>query len=152
MHQILGYGNPSLFSTLSDNVQIYIDDTFNIVPHPFYQCLTIMVYDIQSTMYVPVMYILMTGKSESMYWHALHWVIVCSGWRLEPFLVTCDFEKTLHNAVTGQFKGTKLNGCLFHWKQAIRRKMIALKIESEQISMAMTKFVLDCLTVIPPPQ
>ena len=92
----------------------------------------------------------MTGKSESMYWYALHWVIVCSGWRLEPFLVTCDFEKTLHNAVTGQFKGTKLNGCLFHWKQAIWREMIALKIESEKISMAMTKFVLDFLTVIPP--
>ena len=108
-----------------------------------------MVYDIQTTVYVPVMYILMTGKSESMYWHALHWVIVCSGWRLEPFLVTCDFEKTLHNAVTGQFKGTKLNGCLFHWKQAIRRKMIALKIDQEQISMAMTTYVLDVLTVIP---
>ena len=150
MHRIIGYGNPALFGTLAGNVQIYIDGTFNIVPHPFYQCLIIMVYDIQTTVYVPVMYILMTGNSESMYWHALHWMIVCSGWRLEPFSVTCDFEKALHNAVTGQFKGTKLNGCLFHWKQAIRRKMIALKIDSDQISMAMTTFVLDVLTVIPP--
>ena len=77
-------------------------------------------------------------------------MIVASGWRLEPFSVTCDFEKALHNAVIGQFKGCKLNGCLFHWKQAIRRKMLALKIDGEQISMAMTKFVLDVLTVIPP--
>ena len=77
-------------------------------------------------------------------------MIVVSGWRLEPFSVTCDFEKALHNAVIGQVKGYKLNGYLFHWKQAIRRKMIALKIDPEQISMAMTKYVLDVLTVIPP--
>ena len=72
IHRIMGYGNPSLFGTLSGNVQIYIDGTFNIVPHPFYQCLIIMVYDVQTTVYVPVMYIFMTGKSESLYWHCLH--------------------------------------------------------------------------------
>ena len=93
---------------------------------------------------------LMTGKSESLYWHCIHWMIVVSGWRLEHFSVTCDFEKVLHNAVTGQFKECKLNSCLFHWKQAIRRTMIALKIDRAQISMAMTKFILDVLTVFPP--
>ena len=116
MHRILAYGNPSLFGTLSGNVQIYIDGTFNIVPHPFCQCLIIMVYDIQTTVYVPVMYMIMTGKSDSLYWHCLHWMIIVSGWRLEPFSVTCDFENALHNTVTGQFKECTLNGCLFHWK------------------------------------
>ena len=122
MNIILGYSNPSLFGTLISNVQIYIDITFSIILHPFYQYLIIMVYDIQTTVYVPVMYMLMTGKSDSLYWYCLHWMIVFSGWILEPFSVTCDFEKTLHNAVTGQFKEFKLNGCLFHWKQAIHRK------------------------------
>ena len=46
IHRIMGYGNPSLFGTLTGNIQIYIDGTFNIVPYPFYQCLIIMVYDI----------------------------------------------------------------------------------------------------------
>ena len=133
MHRILVYENPSLFGTLSGNVQIYIDGTFNIVPHPFCQCLIIMVYDIQTTVYVPVMYMLMTGKSDSLYWHCLHWMIIVSGQRLEHFSATCDFEKALHNAITGQFKECKLNGCLFHWKQAIRRKMIALKIDRETL-------------------
>ena len=116
IHRILGYGNPSLFGTLSGNVQIYIDGTFSIVPHPFNQCLIIMVYDIQTTVYVPILYMLMTGNSESLYWHCLYWMIIVSGWRLEPFSVTCDFEKALHNTVTGQFKECTLNGCLFHWK------------------------------------
>ena len=105
-----------------------------IVPHSFYQCLIIMVCDIQTTDYVPVMYMLMTGKSESLYWYCVHWMIVVSGWRLEPFSVSCDFEKIQHNAVTCQFKEFKLSGYLFHWKQAIQRKIIALKIDSEQLA------------------
>ena len=92
---------------------------------------------------------IMTRKSESLYWHCIHWMIVVSGWRLEHFSVIYDFEKALHNAVTSQFKECKLNSCLFRWKQAIRRTVIALKIDRAQISMAMTKFILDVLTVIP---
>ena len=45
--------------------------------------------------------------------------------------------------------GVNINGCLFHWKQALRRKMLELKIDDEYISMAMTKNVIDVLTVIP---
>ena len=108
-----------------------------------------MVFDVQTSVYVPVMYVLMTGKSENMYWHALHWVYVCSNWKLDPFLVTCDFEAGLQKAVIGQFTNAILNGCLFHWKQAIRRKMKDIGIHSEQVEWGMTKDVLDYLTVIP---
>ena len=38
---------------------------------------------------------------------------------------------------------------VFQWKQAIRRKMIEYKIETDQIKLAMTQSVLDILTVIP---
>ena len=81
-----------------------------------------MLFYVQTAVYAPVVYILMTGKHEILYWHALHWVCVASNWKLDPFSVTCDFEEGLHNAIRGQFVGSILNGCLFHWKQAIRRK------------------------------
>ena len=149
LDRIVGFGNPVLFGLLSGKVQIYIDSTFRIVPHPFYQCLIIMVFDTQTKSYVPVIYMLMTGKSENLYLHALHWIIVKSGWSIEPFSVTCDFEKALHNAVRRQFKGSILNGSLFHWKQAIRRKMLHLKMDEKQVSMAMHKHVIDVLTIIP---
>ena len=61
----------------------------------------------------------------------------------------CDFGKALHNSVRGQFPNSVLNGRLFYWKHAIRRKMIEFKIEKEQIKLAMTESVLDILTVIP---
>ena len=102
LERLLGYGNPSLFGTLNGKIQIYIDGTFRIVPHPFYQCLIIMVFDVQTHVYVLVMYILMTVKSQFLYWHALHGLIAASRWNLESYTVTCDFERPLINAVREQ--------------------------------------------------
>ena len=149
IERIVGYGNPSLFGILKGKVQIYIDGTFRIVPSPFYQCLIIMCFDTRTEVYVPIMYILMTAKTQFLYYHALHYVICVSNWKLDPFTVTCDFEKALINAVREQFRQSVVNGCLFHWKQALRRKMGSLNIDKETISMAMTRNVLDVLTIIP---
>ena len=61
------YGNPSLFGILSGGVQLYIDGTFRICPSQFHQCLIIMIFDVQTAVYLPVMYILMTVKHENPY-------------------------------------------------------------------------------------
>ena len=71
LERIFGYGNPELFGALNGKVQVYIDGTFRIVPNSFYQCLIVMVFDVQAEIYVPVTYVLMTSKTESLYWHAL---------------------------------------------------------------------------------
>ena len=68
---------------------------------------------------------------------------------LKPLAVTCDFEKGLHNAVRFMFPGVRVNGCLFHWKQAICKHMKAVRIKKLHIEMMMTPNVLDILTVIP---
>ena len=113
---------------LGKGVQLYIDGKFNIVPDSFDQCLIIMAFEETLRVYVPVMYILMNVKTHCIYWHAVHWVIVATKCSLHPFSVTCNFEKPLYNAVREQFKHVILNGCLFHWKQAIWRKMKAKNI------------------------
>ena len=152
VEKIVGFGNPGLCgSLLGEIVQLYIYGTFKIIPYPFYQCLIIMAFGETLGVYVPVLYILMTVKTHWLYWYALHWVIVATELRLDPFLVTCDFDKPLHNAVREKSKHVLLNGCMLHWKQAIWREMKANKIviRDEQVSMAMTKNVMDILTVIP---
>ena len=152
LKKIVGFGNPDLFgSLLGKGVQLNIDGKFKIVPDPFYQCLIIMAFDETLGAYVPVLYILMTVKTHWLYWHALHWVIVAMKYRLDPFLVTRDFKKPLHNAVREQFKHILLNGCLLHWKQTIQMKMKAkdIGIRDEQVSMAMTKTVMAILNIIP---
>ena len=65
------YRNPSLLGTMVGDVQVYIDDTFRICPSQIYQCLIIMVFDLQTSVYVPVFYVLMMGKTENLYWYAL---------------------------------------------------------------------------------
>ena len=65
-------------------------------------------------------------------------------------MVTCDFKKALMNAVEATFKNVTVNGCLFHWKQAILRKLKELRFANAHIPFQMvSRSVLDVLTVIP---
>ncbi|KAG3083689.1 hypothetical protein PI124_g19537 [Phytophthora idaei] len=69
--------------------------------------------------------------------------------QVDPRYVTSDFEVGLLNAVRQPFAGVSVVGCLFYWKQALRRKMIDLRIPQETVSHVMTAGVIDVLTVIP---
>ena len=149
--KILGFGNPALFRCLGGNDRIFIDGTFKIVPKPFYQCLIIMVFDEQTDAFVPVFYILLTSKTEAIYRIALSWVKLTSNYKIRPKSITCDFEKALHNAIAFEFPQTYVNGCLFHWKQAICRKVKELKFSEFGIQDRFThRFSLEQLTLIPP--
>ncbi|POM81478.1 Hypothetical protein PHPALM_542 [Phytophthora palmivora] len=63
--------------------------------------------------------------------------------------VSCDFERGLIIAVEGQFPEANNIGCLFHFKQAVRRKMQILHIPAETITGMMQRGFVDSLTVIP---
>ena len=62
------FANPYLLGLLTGLVDIFIDATFSpCTPNPFYQCLIIMVYDSQTSAYIPVIYALMTHKVTELY-------------------------------------------------------------------------------------
>ena len=162
------YGNPELFGLLNGEKHIHIDATFRCAPKEYKQMLVIMVFDDDTDSYVDVLYILMNGKSFFMspkmslilrhllgqtewdYWDAIHLAFRITHCKMNPKYIYCDFEKALINAVRNQFRDAIIIGCLFHWKQAIRRHMISkLEINSEQVEMVMEKNCLDILTVIP---
>ena len=149
--RIMGFGNPYLFYYKSNSESLFIDATFAVAPKPFYQCLVVMIFDKSLQIYIPILYILMTNKSQKMYRNALEWIFKLSGRRICPKTVSCDFELALINAVQSIFPFAKITGCLFHWKQAIFRKLSSLKFHNEKeiISYAMHKFSMDILTVIP---
>ena len=149
--RMVGFANPRLIGLLNGNVQIYIDGTFKVCPFPFYQCLIVMVYNGQTDSYVPIFYILLQGKTAFEYEQALHFVCVSTNWKLEPTTVTCDFEKGLHSAVRKKFQSgrIKVNGCLFHFKQAIRRKMENLELHADIIEYTLDDNSLDMLCIIP---
>lgn len=129
--KIVGWAHPSLtFLLRAGSAPTYIDGTFKVVPHGFYQLLILMVFSKLHGVYVPVWFILLPGKKENLYIHALQMATSCSEWKLEASTITCDFEVGLMNACKMQFCGPAqqppavMVGCLFHFKQAIRRKLL----------------------------
>ena len=146
----MGFRNPPLFRTFGGNKQVFIDGTFKIVPKPFYQCLIIMVFDEQTDSFVPCFYILLTSKTAQIYHHALYWVKSTVGSNFNPASVTCNFKKALHNAIKIEFPSSIINGCLFHWKQTIYRKVMSLKFNEPVIDIFRDRRVLENFTLIPP--
>ena len=78
-----------------------------------------MVHDEQTDAYVPIFYVLMTSKSEQVYSYALRWVEATIGRKIAPSTITCNFEVALQNTISKNFPQVVINGCLYHWKQAI---------------------------------
>ena len=68
---------------------------------------------------------------------------------LDPSYIGVDFERALFTNVSNHFPEAKLIGCLFHFKQAIHRKMKQLKFPDKEVDYAMRRGVIDLLTVIP---
>jgi len=77
---------------------MYVDCTFRIVPNPFYQCLIIMIFDTSLQIYVPVAWILMTGKTDECYWQAFNWLTNAVP-RMDPSFIGVDFEKAFFTQV-----------------------------------------------------
>ncbi|EGZ18329.1 hypothetical protein PHYSODRAFT_332150 [Phytophthora sojae] len=153
MQRLIGLTHPDLARMLRyPKITLFIDGTFAVVPKPFSQCLIVMAFEPSVDLYVPVCYVLVQVKSQETYWRVLNELVILSNRQLEPENVTCDFEPALVNAVLEQFPTANLVGCLFHWKQALRRKMLELRLPEDQIKDALSPGRLDTLTVIPEDQ
>ena len=127
---------------------MFVDATFRIVPHPFYQCLIVMVFDASLKIYIPVAWILMTGKTEECYWQAFNW-LSSTAESIDPSYIGVDFERAFFSQAQLHFQNARPVGCLFHFKQAARKKMIHIGILKEEVSFAMRSGVFDLITVIP---
>lgn len=76
-----------------------------------------------SLMHMTCFSILLTIKTQQIYKHALCWLEFTVDWKLTPYMITCDFEVALQDAINSTFPGVVPNGCLFHWKGVICRKI-----------------------------
>ena len=148
------FANPSLLSLLkTPQLDMYVDATFDCAPRPFYQCLIVMVYNHETSSYVPVLYSLMSHKNKALYWHVFQGIIYCSGWEIKAKTYTTDFERALLNQMAIQFGGDGGGvhvGCFFHLKQAWRKYLLEkCKFSYDEIKDAMKVGALDMLCIIP---
>jgi hypothetical protein len=152
LEKIIGLGHHSLIRKARQKLgDWFIDGTFAVAPKGFKQCLIVMVFDTDTELYTPVWYVLTQSKNELTYKTILQLCITSSEGHFLPGSVTADFEKALQAAVLLIFVGvTFIVGCLFHWKQAIRRHMIKVcKIDEKHVRRMMKVGKLDILTTIP---
>ena len=106
------------------NNKIGMDGTFKTTPRLFYQTYFFHVLktdDMDCTHAFPVITVLMTGKSERLYKQVLRQLKQDLP-SFKPVNVMADFERATRNAVRAEFPATIVNGCWFHFRQAIQRK------------------------------
>ena len=151
LSRMIGWGHPQLlFLTKCGALNMFIDCTFRCVPKGFYQLMVIMVYCPAHQLFIPVFFVLLQSKDEDVYQHAIMMFIAATGWTADATTVTVDYEQALIKTAATQFRGSKIIGCLFHWKQAIRRKLLTLKIPENIISIFIGKGgQLEVLCIIP---
>ncbi|EGZ24028.1 hypothetical protein PHYSODRAFT_325182 [Phytophthora sojae] len=137
--RMVGFAHPDLLRLLKyPKNPLFVDCTFKACPKPFSQVAIIMGFDPAFDLYLPIFYVLLQGKEQQTYWHMLDMVIMQCDMQVDPRTVTCDFELGLINAEREQFPGVPLVGCLFHWKQALRRKMLDLRIPVDTVANVMS--------------
>ena len=127
---------------------MFVDAIFDVVPHTFYQCLIIVIFDMGVKTYVPTAWILMTGKTDKCYWQSFNW-LTSTVQNITPAYVGVDFEWDFFSQVSNHFSDAELIGCKFHFKQAVRRKMISMGIPEAEVKFTMRSGVVDLITVIP---
>jgi hypothetical protein len=148
---IIGWGHNDLIHILKTGPKyIFVDCTFKCAPVKFVQCMVIMIYEPATELYIPIFYILLPNKEEDTYRIALHHCIMHCGYKFEGISFSCDFEIGLMNAIKKEFNNPPIIGCLFHWKQALRRKLLVNGIPRNVITLLMDKKgLINLLTVIP---
>ena len=148
------FANPANLGLLKGPVDLYCDATFApCTPDPFYQCLIIMIFEYSTSSFVPVLYALMTHKCEELYSQVFAQIVILTGKKIKCRTYTSDFERGLMNQLAehlGNYGGFHV-GCLFHFKQAIRKYLIekcGLGL-SQVLPEAMALGGLDILCVLP---
>jgi hypothetical protein len=132
---LVGFGHPDLiYVTRGHKSNLFIDATFSICPKGFEQLLILMAFSAADDMYVPVMFVLMQSKHSTIYYRAIQEIICACDWKIDPITISCDFELAIMNNLKLQFNNCDIVGCLFHFKQALRRKLISLQVDQAIIS------------------
>lgn len=145
-HQILIWATNESLSYMRYNTHTFIDGTFRATPHPFYQCIIVMVYDRGTETYVPTIYSLLTAKNEYIYSELFHQIVMLMEYNWMPSIITTDFEQALISSIKQEFPESKIYGCYFHLKQAINKKLKKYKITTNA-SLLLSK--IELLTKVP---
>ncbi|CAD5126722.1 DgyrCDS14782 [Dimorphilus gyrociliatus] len=110
----------------------YMNGTFKIVKHPFKQLFSLHSFLKKEgeMKQVPLMFAFMTSKKKKAYnilFKAINELLEFK----TPKKIVMDFERAIWKAVLNNWENVTLTGCLFHWNQAVYRKIQELGYSSD---------------------
>lgn len=128
---------------------LYADGTFKLVKDPFYQLFSIHAFIQQddSVRQVPLLFAIMSRRRRQDYVEVLssvkdHISALCVQ------KITLDFEQALWAAVREVLPGVEIQGCVFHWTQAVFRKVVDLGFKVPyQTSGAIHEYIRQLLAL-----
>ena len=116
---------------LAEADELYMDGTFQITSHLFYQVFTVHAF--KHGQPFPLAYCLLPGKSREAYNECFTMLkSACQDRNLNvlPRKITINFELGLLQAVELQFPTAKIQGCFYHYSQSIWRKVQNLGLQT----------------------
>jgi len=130
----VAFSTPQLMDLMRQGeLQEQVDCTFRCCHIAFYQCLIWIIWDKITKSFVPAYWVLMSGKTAACYNVAFFMMKNDLGGGFNPFCVGIDFERNFINMVKIHWPMAELVGCFFHFKQAMRRKLVSLKFDEEYV-------------------
>lgn len=169
--RVMGFAWPSAVKAMyNKELDVHFDGTFKMTPKGFHQVCILGIRDHSSGgKHLPVFYILMTTKTQRAYETAFFHIkqvvgknfilrkyflraiflsnyIFWTGRELSIKSVIHDFEDAIINAVEISFNAKYHSCCWFHFKQALRRYMQELKMDTDFMHRFLELF--DFLTVV----
>ena len=149
--RVVGFASEICLEILFGSDDIFIDGTFDVVPDPFIQLVT--VHGIVSNQGAACAYFLATSKAQQVYsaiFKRLKTLAVNQNKSLSPNYIHSDFELAIMQACEKTFPNTVNVGCYFHYAQAIFRRFCQkFYLKKEVSSDPQVKEMYELIKVIP---
>jgi len=142
--------NKTMLKQMASSFQWFLDATFKVAPRGFQQILNIIVYLPNLKIFYPVSHIIMTHKTQELYWHAIQHLKITAeflGFNLTPTLIMGDFEPALRGACQKIFPDVQFAGCYFHFVKALNDKMKKLGL-CKKLLKNKAKLLISFLQII----
>ena len=117
--RILAFGSQDGVAMLKNTSKWSADGTFGSCPSPFYQ-LYVICAQVDDHSVIPALFCFLPNKNMATCDIIFNKLVNLCG---IPEEITVDFEKAVHQSLLKIDKNIKINGCLFHFQQAILRQV-----------------------------
>lgn len=142
--RILIFSTPRNLHRLENSDVWMMDGTFKSTPTPFTQIYTIHGY---VNTVVPLVYSLLPDKQSSTYTEFLS-VLKSKIPNKSPRKVIMDFELPMMNTIKKLYMDSQIQGCFFHFSQAVWRKIKKRSLIEDYESDSKLQFELKKLTAL----